>query len=571
MNRILDRLSEIRSLDLAPDIIDGVPPHRITRLRKEGERLYTGTLRELSAERRLSILVACISQWRSLFADAAIETHERITGKLFSQAKRQQEEMVHEQKISVTRSLQCFAEVGSTLIRARQCGDNPYDALEAMMSWSEFEGAVYNARSLTGKLQTSPIEFLSAGYGLLRRYAPKFLTSFEFHASPAAKPLLAAINILRQMNTENTRHLPANIPVSFVREKWLKHVLPNAQIDRRYWEICVLFELRNALRSGDIWINESLRYRSIEQELLPVPAVSACTQLAVPLQADQWLNTQRTATYGRMKTVSKALKNKTLPFARLQGTKLQLSPLKRSVPDEVNSLAAKLYDLVPRIRITDLLAEVNGWTGFADAFTHLRTGAPPKDHNALLTAVLADGINLGLRRMADACTGYSFWELLRVADWHVREETYDQALAVLIDAQHEQPLSSLWGDGTTSSSDGQHFSAGGHGEAMNVVNAKYGNSPGVSFYTHISDQYGPYHAKVIPATAHEAPHVLDGFLRHESSLEIKEHYTDTGGFTDHVFAVSALLGVRFAPRIRDLSDKNSTRSIRRLLILAWSP
>lgn len=162
---------------------------------------------------------------------------------------------------------------------------------------------------------------------------------------------------------------------------------------------------------------------------------------------------------------------------------------------------------------------------------------------------------LCLRRMADACTGYSFWELLRGADWHVREETYDQALAVLIDAQHEQPFSCLWGDGTTSSSDGQHFSAGGQGEAMNVVNAKYGNNPGVSFYTHISDQFGPYHTKVIPATAHEAPHVLDGLLRHESSLEIEEHYTDTGGFTDHVFAVSALLGFRFAPRIRDLRDK----------------
>src|SRR3954462_14331513 len=33
------------------------------------------------------------------------------------------------------------------------------------------------------------------------------------------------------------------------------------------------------------------------------------------------------------------------------------------------------------------------------------------------------------------------------------------------------------------------------------------------------------------------------------------HYTDTGGFTDHVFALCHLLGYRFAPRIRDLADK----------------
>jgi hypothetical protein len=253
--------------------------------------------------------------------------------------------------------------------------------------------------------------------------------------------------------------------------------------------------------------------------------------------------------------VSKALRSNSLSYARIQGDRLQLSPLKRAVPDEVAALAVQLYDMVPCVRITDLLAEVNGWIGFSDAFTHLRTGAPPKDYNVLLTVLLADGVNLGLRRMADACTGYSVWELLRVADWYVSEENYDRALAELIDAQHALPLASLWGDGTTSSSDGQHFSAGGPGETMNVVNARYGISPGVSFYTHISDQFGPYHTKVIAATAHEAPHVLDGLLCHESSLDIEEHYTDTGGFTDHVFAVSALLGFRFAPRIRDLGDK----------------
>lgn len=42
---------------------------------------------------------------------------------------------------------------------------------------------------------------------------------------------------------------------------------------------------------------------------------------------------------------------------------------------------------------------------------------------------------------------------------------------------------------------------------------------------------------------------------HESDLEIREHYTDTAGFTDHVFALMHLLGFAFCPRIRDLHDK----------------
>jgi len=75
------------------------------------------------------------------------------------------------------------------------------------------------------------------------------------------------------------------------------------------------------------------------------------------------------------------------------------------------------------------------------------------------------------------------------------------------------------------------------------------------FYTHVSDQYGPFHTNVIHSPIRDATYVLDGLLHHESELHIEEHYTDTAGFTDHVFALCPLIGFRFAPRIRDLADK----------------
>jgi TnpA family transposase len=139
--------------------------------------------------------------------------------------------------------------------------------------------------------------------------------------------------------------------------------------------------------------------------------------------------------------------------------------------------------------------------------------------------------------------------------WHIRDETYSKALAEIVNHHHRVPFTVHWGEGTTSSSDGQRYRAGGRGEATGQVNLKYGNDPGVTFYTHISDQYAPFHTKVINAAVRDATHVLDGLLYHESDLRIEEHYTDTAGFTDHVFALRHLLGFRFAPRIRDLADK----------------
>nr|WP_245872668.1 Tn3 family transposase [Deinococcus planocerae] len=112
----------------------------------------------------------------------------------------------------------------------------------------------------------------------------------------------------------------------------------------------------------------------------------------------------------------------------------------------------------------------------------------------------------------------------------------------------------MWGDGTTSSSDGQRFPRGGRGKTFGHLNEKYGREPGVLFYTHVSDQYAPFHSRVITANVRDALHVLDGLLYHLSELKIKEHYTDTAGYTEQVFGLRHLLGFRFAPRIRDLGE-----------------
>jgi TnpA family transposase len=84
-------------------------------------------------------------------------------------------------------------------------------------------------------------------------------------------------------------------------------------------------------------------------------------------------------------------------------------------------------------------------------------------------------------------------------------------------------------------------------------NAKYfGARRGVTMYSHAADIWVPFgKQQVISTNDREALYVIDALCHHESDLHIQEHYTDTAGFTDHVFALTALLGFRFAPRIAD--------------------
>jgi hypothetical protein len=154
---------------------------------------------------------------------------------------------------------------------------------------------------------------------------------------------------------------------------------------------------------------------------------------------------------------------------------------------------------------------------FTDCFTHLRSGETVADPRILMAGLLADGLNLGLTRMAEACTIASLGQLAWVADWHIREETYALALRRLVDHQQREPLAAIFGGGLASSLDGQFFRVGGFGRAAGRLNAHYGDDPGSMFYTHLSDRFAPFYTKVIAATASEALHVLDGLLYHPTA------------------------------------------------------
>jgi hypothetical protein len=122
VNELLDRLDTLRMLDLPADALEGVPAHRVGRLRREGERRYADDLRALGETRRLAILTACAVEWRVMLADAAIETHDRILGRLYRQAERRRDEVLGDKRGDVAAILRDFAATGEALVAARQAG-----------------------------------------------------------------------------------------------------------------------------------------------------------------------------------------------------------------------------------------------------------------------------------------------------------------------------------------------------------------------------------------------------------------------------------------------------------------
>jgi len=446
------------------------------------------------------------------------------------------------------------------MLDAKACGEDQIAAVECALGWERLSTLVAEADKIVADTREDNLGEIVERYPLVRRMAPVLLNAFVFRSWKPDDPLLGALDALRELYTTGQNHLPEHAPTAFLNSAWRKLIGTGADLNRRAYQVAVMTALRERLRSGDVWVEGSRAFRAFNDFLLP-PETFAARQrddelgLAVPDRFEAWRAERVALLNSRLLEVDALASAGKLVEATITAEGLSISPIRKDENLECETITRRLYGMLPRLPITELLAEVHGRTGFAERFSHLRTGAPAEDSLALMTALLADATNLGLARMARSSKIFSHSKLLWVAEWHIRDETYQAGLACLVDAIHAEPFTKIWGDGDTSSSDGQFFRAGGHGEARADYNAKYGSEPGVKFYTHVSDRYAPFHTKVIAANASEAAHILDGLLHHECSLNIREHYTDTAGAIDHVFGLCHLLGFRFAPRIRDLADR----------------
>jgi len=551
MNRLLDRLEYLQALDLGRGVLANVPPHRVARLRRQGERYFAGDLRDISGDRRLAILAVCALEWRSAIADAVVETHDRIVGKTWREAKSRCDARMDDAKSALKDTLQSFKTLGAALLEAHEDRASLEEAVGSAGGWISLKGLVATAAQLTDTFAADPLAHVGHGYHRFRRYAPRMLRVLDICAAPVAEPLLAASAIIAGTATA------AVLPMAFLRRgsKWLRHLDAETDEASRLWEVAVLFHLREAFRSGDIWLAQSRRFGDLKEALVPVEVARVTPRLAMPFEPETWLADRKVRLSDALCRLARAAKAGAIPGGSIEDGTLKIDRLTAAVPEEADALVLDLYGRLPEVRVTDLLLEVDAEVGFTEAFTHLRTGAPCKDRIGLLNVLLAEGLNLGLSKMAGATNTHDFFQLSRLSRWHVESEAMVRALAIVIEGQSNLPMARFWGGGQTASSDGQFFPTTRQGEAMNLINAKYGHEPGLKAYTHISDQFGPFATQTIPATVNEAPYILDGLLMTGAGQKIREQYADTGGFTDHVFAVTALLGFQFIPRIRDLPSK----------------
>jgi hypothetical protein len=99
----------------------------------------------------------------------------------------------------------------------------------------------------------------------------------------------------------------AQLQVQPARRRSAPYVLGEHGIDRHYYELCRVLELRNTLRAGDVWVSGLRQFKDFEDYLLPAGAFDALASArSCLLQFQQTSNLPSTYYVARMFSVARS-------------------------------------------------------------------------------------------------------------------------------------------------------------------------------------------------------------------------------------------------------------------------
>src|SRR5450755_5060214 len=194
-------------------------------------------------------------------------------------------------------------------------------------------------------------------------------------------------------------------------------------------------------------------------------------------------------------------------------------------------------------------------TGFTRQLTHAGGSSPRRAEHArdLFAALIAQACNLGTGRMARA-SDLSPAQVGWTSEWYLRHETLEAATGRIVDHQSTIALAQRMGTGERSSSDGKRRRVSPDSQQARALPRYFGRDRGLTHYGWVSDQHTHFATRVIRTNVRDATYALDGILDNRSQLPIRIHSTDAAGYSDIIFALFDLLGLRFAPRLAGLPD-----------------
>lgn len=323
--------------------------------------------------------------------------------------------------------------------------------------------------------------------------------------------------------------------------------------------------LRNGLEAGDIFCRDSIRFRSLEDDLIDdllwqdkqkLMLGNNLSILTYPIK-EHLISLEKTLEERIIEVNRRITTGENEHFQiKKHGTQIRWNLL---YPQGVDLINSPLFDVLKQVDIGGILNFVNQHCHFLKAFDHVlgRYQKQSVDNHVIIACLIAWGNNMGMGRMGQI-SDISYHLLASTSDNFIRLETLKEANDLISNAIGKLSIFRYYDIDSMlhSSSDGQKFET-----RISTINSRhspkyFGLKKGVVSYTLVANHI-PVNARIIGANEHESHFVFDILFNNTTDIQPDLHSTDTHGTNEVNFAVLHLFGYQFAPRYKDIYDKVS--------------
>lgn len=336
-------------------------------------------LKRFKEHKRYALMVCFLLETRKVLLDHLVKMHDQYVMDMCRHSKN-----AHEKKHREFRK------------RQKRAIDTVLDTTCALFDWPE-DQPLYKSelwQKVGEKKLRESIEDLyifkrieERGYGdlLLARYPSmrKYFAQFihlPFAVEQGSNELIKAINIIRKLDSGELKQLPKNAPTAFVPRELRRALKDKAgNINRNAWEMGLALTIKDALRSGDLYLPQSKQHVSFWNLILSESRWKEMRESSyIELQQVQQYEIKATLTQQFHQSAALAEERFYIDnFAEIQDGRLKLKrDDKMALPVSVTNLQKAIDASMPSIRIEQLLIEVDQLTGFSRHFT------PIQDHQS---------------------------------------------------------------------------------------------------------------------------------------------------------------------------------------------
>ncbi len=572
----LGRSDEIQALGAGGVDLSAVPEGRLEALARYGMAAKAQQLSQMREDRRVATLLVTARRLEEDAIDDALDVLDSLVRITTSRIDRQGVNARVKSLPALDAAALALREaLLVALERKHESVDALLEAVYATVPREKIEEASEIVVAKTRPAEDVQAEDLVKRYSMVRRFLPKLFVSLGLDATPAGRPILQAWRALAGLEGRK-RIQVEEVPLEVVTGSWEQLVSKDegkdngkdeGLLDRPAYTLCVLEALCGALRRREVYAPGGRRWSDPRARLLSGDTwesqrTSVCRGLGLTADAASTLEALARELDEAYFAVADGLEhNPSLKVGPVEGKRGDRAVLEEDEaleePESLALLRAEVQKRLPKVDLPELLMEVDAWTGFASAFTHLSEArAYLEDLATSVIAVLtSEATNVGLEPVVKPSDPSLTRPRLSYVDQnYIRAETIASANARLVGHQATIPLAQAWGGGRLASVDGLRFKV-----PVRTINAApnpkyFGRGRSITYINFVSDQATGFYAVVVPGTLRDSLYVLDGLLEQNTILEPHQVTGDTHAYTDIVFGLYRLLGYQFSPRIADLED-----------------